>query len=85
MIKAGDKIFVAPAEKFYIYGQINQPGVYAVRSDMTLRRALGQGGGITPSGSLKKVKVYRDGEERKMKLDELLKSGDVIVVGERAF
>jgi polysaccharide export outer membrane protein len=85
VVKAGDKVFVPAAEQFYIYGQINQPGVYAIRSDMTLRRALGRGGGVTASGSVKKVKVYRDGEERKMKLDELLKSGDVIVVGERAF
>lgn len=85
VVKAGDKIFVPAAEQFYIYGQVNAPGVYAIRSDMTLRRALGRGGGLTPSGSAKKVKIYRDGEERKMKLDELLQPGDVIVVGERAF
>lgn len=85
VVKPGDKIYVAQAEQFYIYGQVNSPGVYPIRSDMTLRRALGRGGGVTPSGSLKKVKVYRNGEERKMKLDELLQPGDVIVVGERAF
>lgn len=84
-IKAGDKIFVPAAEEFYIYGQINRPGVYAIRSDMTLRRALGLGGGITQSGSMKKVKLFRNGEERKIKLDELLQPGDVIVIGERAF
>jgi len=85
VVKPGDKIFVPTAERFYIYGQVNAPGVYAIRSDMTLRRALGQGGGLTPSGSQKKVKVFRNGEERKMNLDELLQPGDVIVVGERAF
>lgn len=85
VIKPGDKIFVPTADEFYIYGQINRPGVYPIRSDMTLRRALGQGGGVTPSGSLKKIKVFRNGEERKMKLDELLQPGDVIVIGERAF
>ncbi|MET0308812.1 MAG: polysaccharide biosynthesis/export family protein [Sphingomonas sp.] len=85
VVRAGDKIFVAAAEQFYIYGQVNQPGVYPIRSDMTLRRALGRGGGLTASGSAKKVKIYRNGEERKMKLDELLAPGDVIVVGERAF
>jgi len=85
VIKAGDKIFVPAAEEFYIYGQINRPGVYAIRSDMTMRRAVGLGGGITASGSMKKVKVFRNGEERKIKLDELLQPGDVIVIGERAF
>jgi polysaccharide export outer membrane protein len=52
---------------------------------MTLRRALARGGGLTASGSTGRVKVYRNGEERKMKLDELLQPGDVVVVGERVF
>ncbi|MGC6547476.1 SLBB domain-containing protein, partial [Escherichia coli] len=64
-VTAGDKIFVPEAERFYIYGQVNAPGVYAIRSDMTLRRALAQGGGLTPAGSAKRVKVTRDGHEIK--------------------
>jgi polysaccharide export outer membrane protein len=84
-VKAGDKIFVAAAEQYYIYGQVNAPGVYPIRSDMTVRRALGRSGGLTPSGSTGRVKVFRNGEERKIKLDELLQPGDVVVVGQRAF
>lgn len=85
VVRAGDKLFVPQAEKFYIYGQVNAPGVYPIRADMTLRRALAQGAGLTPSGSTSRVKVFRDGVEHKMKLDELLKPGDVVVVGERVF
>ncbi|WP_213980516.1 polysaccharide biosynthesis/export family protein [Sphingomonas sp. dw_22] len=85
VVKAGDKLFVPQAEQFYIYGQVNAPGVYPIRADMTLRRALARGGGLTPSGSTGRVKVYRDGAERKMKLDETLQPGDVVVVGERVF
>lgn len=85
VVKAGDKLFVPQVEQFYIYGQVNAPGVYPLRADMTLRRALAQGSGLTPSGSTNRVKVYRDGVEQKMKLDDILKPGDVVVVGERVF
>jgi polysaccharide export outer membrane protein len=85
IVRAGDKVYVAAAQQFYIYGQVNAPGVYAIRTDMTLRRALARGGGLTPSGSAGRVKVYRDGEESKLKMDDLLKPGDVVVVGERVF
>lgn len=84
-VKAGDKVFVPEAEKFYIYGQVNAPGVYAIRSEMTLRRALAQGGGLTPSGSSKRVKISRNGQEVKLKMDDPIKPGDVVVVGERLF
>lgn len=84
-VTPGDKIFVPEAEKFYIYGQVNAPGVYPIRSDMTVRRALAQGGGLSASGSAKRVKITRNGEEIKLKLDDPIKPGDVVVVGERLF
>lgn len=85
VVTAGDKIFVPEVERFYIYGQVNAPGVYAIRSDMTLRRALAQGGGLTQAGSVKRVKVTRNGEEIKLKLDDPILPGDTIVIGERLF
>lgn len=84
-VTAGDKIFVPEVERFYIYGQINAPGVYPIRSDMTLRRALAQGGGLAAAGSLKRIKVTRDGQEMKLKMDDPIKPGDTIVIGERLF
>jgi polysaccharide biosynthesis/export protein len=85
LVKAGDKVFVPQVEKFYMYGQINAPGEYAFRSDLTLQRALARGGGLTPSGSAKRVKVTRNGEEIKLKMDQPILPGDVIVIGERIF
>jgi polysaccharide export outer membrane protein len=85
MVEAGDKIFVPEVERFYIYGQVNAPGVYPIRADMTLRRALAQGGGLTPAGSAKRVKVTRDGQEIKLKMDDPIKPGDTVVIGERLF
>ncbi|WP_247650607.1 SLBB domain-containing protein [Sphingomonas sp. S2M10] len=84
-VAAGDKVFVPEVERFYIYGQVNAPGVYPIRTDMTLRRAVAQGGGLAPAGSIKRVKVTRDGQELKLKLDDPIKPGDTIVIGERLF
>lgn len=84
-VAAGDKVFVPEVERFYIYGQVNAPGVYPIRADMTLRRAVAQGGGLGPAGSIKRIKVTRDGQEIKLKLDDPIKPGDTIVIGERLF
>jgi polysaccharide biosynthesis/export protein len=84
-VDAGAKVFVAPAKLFYIYGQIGNPGSYAIDSGMTVRRALARGGGLTSIGSENKVKLYRGDSVFKAKLDEPLQPGDTVVVGERFF
>lgn len=85
LIQPGDKVFVPPAELFYIYGQVNAPGAYPIKGQMTLRRALARGGGLTPNGSPNRIKIYHDGVEQKVGMDHVLQSGDVLVVGERTF
>lgn len=85
-VAPGDKIYVPNAELFYVYGQVNAPGVYPVLKDMNLRKALARGGGVTPAGSEKRVKVYRDGMlMKRVDLKGAVRPGDVIVVGERFF
>lgn len=41
-------------------GEVERPGLYAVRPGMTLRQAVAQAGGETNLGSLKTVVVYRE-------------------------
>ena len=85
-VSPGDKIFVPEAELFYMYGQVNAPGVYPIKGgEMTVRKAVARGGGFNASGSAKRIKLFRDGEETKVKMDTVIKPGDVIVVGERLF
>lgn len=81
----GDKLFVPQAETFYIYGQVNAPGTFAIQDDMTVRMALARAGGLTPLGSQKRVQVYRRGKASKVPLETPVRPGDVIVVGERMF
>ena len=83
---AGDKIYVPQASTFYIYGQVAAPGIYKLDRDMSLRMAIARSGGLTPSGSEKRVRVYRNGQEiKKFDLNNPINSGDVVVVGERFF
>lgn len=86
IVNPGDKIYVPEADLFYIYGQVNAPGVYPIKGgQLTVRKAIARGGGFTPSGSAKRIKLYRNGEETKVDLDMVIKPGDVFVVGERIF
>jgi len=81
----GDKLFIPDAEVFYIYGQVNAPGAYPLKERMTLRQALARGGGLTASGSEKRLKLYRNSKELRLGLDTRLEPGDVVAVGERLF
>lgn len=85
MITEGDKIFVAPAKTFYIYGQVNAPGNYPIEPGMTVRMALARAGGLTALGSAKKVKIVRGEKEERAALTQALASGDVLVIGEKFF
>ena len=85
VVKAGDKIYSPTAETYFIYGQVNSSGSYVLTSDMTVRKAIAKGGGLTESGSDKKVEIQRDGKKVKVKLDDPIQAGDVLVIGERLF
>lgn len=85
-VSPGDKILVPKAELFYISGQVKGPGAFALETDMTLRMAIARGGGLTDLGTDHGVKVTGvDGKVRRLQLDDKIKPGDVIVVGERLF
>lgn len=81
----GDKVYVPPAETYYIYGQINAPGVYPLRDKLTLRKAIARSGGLGAAGSEKKISVYRDGKKTSIALDEPILPDDVVVIGQRSF
>ena len=85
-INPGDRVFVAVAPQFYIYGEVNAPGSYRLDRTMSLRMALARAGGVTPTGNEKRVKVIRDGKEiKKYDLNAPLKPNDTVVVGQRLF
>lgn len=88
LVQSGDKIFIPTAltEVFYVSGQVNSPGQFPITNGLTFRMALAKSGGVTENGSEKKLKVVRDGKPlKKVKLDDIVKVGDIITIGERLF
>jgi polysaccharide biosynthesis/export protein len=83
-------IYVAPMEKFYIYGQVNRPGAYRLEPGMTVMQALAVGGGINIKGSESGLRISRhhhDGAIEEIEADARtrLQPNDVIYVKERLF
>src|SRR3954465_3913991 len=85
----GDTIFVPRAEGAYVFGQVRTPGAYAIQKDTTVLQALSLAGGVTENGATNRVKVVRlvNGEKKeiKVKLTDLVKPGDTIIVPEKFF
>ncbi len=89
-LEAGDTIFVPRAPTFYIYGEVQRAGSYRLEPAMTVMQALSVGGGVTPRGTERGVKVNRriaDGAVRRVEvsLSDRVEPGDVIYIAERLF
>lgn len=86
LVSPGDKIFSPRAALFYISGEVKAPGAYPMATGMTLRMAIGRGGGLTDLGTERGVKVRdANGKVVSLGLDDQIAAGEVIVVGERLF
>lgn len=84
------------AVKFYVYGEVKNPGRFVLESNMTALKAIATAGGITPGGLYGKVKLRRKqngGQEYKeinldlkntaesnKNCDMLIEDEDIIVV-----
>jgi polysaccharide biosynthesis/export protein len=89
-VESGDTIFVQRAPVFYIYGEVQRAGAYRLEPDMVVMHALSLGGGLTPRGTDRGLKISRrtpDGSVRKLdaKLTDRVQPDDVIYVGESLF
>ena len=70
-------------------GEVRQPNVYSLSSSTTLAQAIAGAGGTTERGRLSKVRLYRDGAQTRLNLNDprsdeanlVIRSGDHIVVG----
>jgi polysaccharide biosynthesis/export protein len=89
-LKAGDTVNVDRAPVVYIYGEVSRSGAYPIVPDMTVMQAIAAGGGITPRGSERRLKLRRssgDGKyvETDARLQDRVKADDVIFVKEALF
>ena len=89
-LKGGETIHVERAPVFYIYGEVTRAGAYRIEPNMTVMQAIAAGGGITPRGSDRRLKLRRvaaDGKvvETDAQLRDIVKTNDVIFVKEALF
>ncbi len=90
ILRDGDTIFVPRAESVYVFGQVKNPGAYALQQkDTSVLQALSLAGGITDRGATTRIRIVRIvGEVKKdlkVKLVDLVLPGDTIIVAERIF
>lgn len=90
VLAGGDTLYVRRAGSFYIYGNVQNPGVHRLERRMTLRQAIAAGGGATATGNAQNPVVHRRGPggevgEVSAKLADSIQDGDVIYIRERVF
>jgi polysaccharide export outer membrane protein len=89
-VEGGDTIFVQRAPVFYIYGEVQRAGSYRLEPTMTVMQALSLGGGVTPRGTDRGLKIHRrvpNGAVQKLdaQLTDPVEPDDVIYVKESLF
>ena len=89
-LQNGDTVQVERAPVFYIYGEVTRAGAYRVEPNMTVMQAIAAGGGITPRGSDRRLKMRRTGDDGKVvetdaTLKDVVRADDVIFVKEALF
>lgn len=91
ILRGGDVINVPKAPQFYIYGEVQKPGMYKLERKMTVLQAISEGGGLTRRGSERRVFVKRHSETTGKDLQlhlhgpDLVQPDDVLLVKEGWF
>ncbi|HTZ18421.1 MAG TPA: SLBB domain-containing protein [Dissulfurispiraceae bacterium] len=86
----GDSIYVVKAGVFYVTGEVKKPDSYKFEEGTTVLKAVTTAGGFSDKASTGRVKIIRkEGDAEKVlprvKMDEPVFPGDVIVVPESFF
>ncbi len=55
----GDIVLVPEMDVFYIYGEVQKPGLYKLERDMTVMQGLSVASGMTPRGTVKGIVLNR--------------------------
>jgi polysaccharide export outer membrane protein len=89
-VTGSDVIYVERAPRFYIVGEVQRPGAFRIERQMTVLQALSAGGGLTPRGSNRGMRITRKDANGNpviidAKADDLVHVDDVITVRESWF
>lgn len=85
----GDSIYVPRTPIFYIYGEVQRSGSFRLERNMNVAQALSTGGGLTPRGTERGIKIKRQVkgvlETLDSKPSDILQPEDVVFVKESLY
>jgi polysaccharide export outer membrane protein len=89
-IANNDILYVPREPRFYIYGEVQRPGLFRLEKNMSVVQALSVGGGLNARGTQKGIRLMRRGVDGAMQtlevqLSDMLKPDDVLFVKESLF
>jgi polysaccharide biosynthesis/export protein len=88
-LRPGDSVFVPPADKFFISGEVKTVGQLALNQETTVQQAIIMAGGLTDRANKNRVRIRRvvDGKTVDIKANDstIVLPGDTITVGRRIF
>lgn len=88
-LRPGDAIFVPPADKFFISGEVKSVGQLVLSQETTVQQAIIMAGGLTDRANGNRVRIRRTVNGRtveiKAKDSTIVLPNDTIVVGRRIF
>ncbi len=89
-LKSGDSVYVPRAEQFYIFGEINKPGMLSLEPEMNVLQAIAKAGGVNQRGSMSRIEIKRRVSDKKYRtfsasLTDTVQADDVIQIKESIF
>lgn len=89
-LSAGDIIYAERAPRFYIYGEVQRPGMFRLERNMSVVQALSAGGGLNARGTERGIQIKRRDASGVTQIftakpDDLLMPDDVVFVKESWF
>lgn len=90
VVQSGDILYVDRAPNFFMYGEVQRPGVFRLERGMTVLQALAQAGGLTARGTDRGLRVHRRLPNGTVSIiqptmNDLVEREDVLYVRESVF
>ena len=88
-LQPNDTVYVPPVARFYVTGETRNTGAFTWQPNLSVREAVILAGGFGENAAQGKIRVIRevDGQKRELKIkpDDVVQPGDIIVVKGKLF
>ena len=85
-------LVLMPVVRVAVLGEVRVPGLYLLDGTFDVTEALARAGGLTPSGSMERIALLRDGRSERLRQEANLPvpmvrvlPGDQLIVGRRSW